>query len=106
MSNVTISAEQKGLADRHLDELYELVEALDASSTSECVSCGESLGGLLGTFQWGIINGHGECGGCGFPYVYYHRHEIEPGETLVLKAWVPNAEMPLAQREPAGRGTA
>lgn len=110
--SVTIPAEQRALAKRHEDdkEFIGLVEALDASSTEECVECGQQLGGLLGSFRWGIQNGHGECAACGYPYVYYHRHELEPAayyqgrevapaKELVLMAWIPGAEMPLATTE-------
>ena len=79
MSNVQIAAEQGELAQRHAKDsgLAELVEVLDAASTDICVLCGKILGGFFGTFRWGIANGYGECSECGFPYVYYHRHEVE-----------------------------
>lgn len=109
MSNVTIDASQGELATRYSKDshLVELVEVLDAASTDICVSCGKILGGFFGTFRWGIANGYGECSECGFPYVYYHRHEVQPAayyegrevapaRELVLMAYVPNAEMPLA----------
>lgn len=102
--SVTISADQGALAKRHSKgELAELVFALEASSTEICVDCGRTLGGLLGSFTWGLVNGAGECSNCGFLYVYYHRQELEPAMpdgTLILQAWVPNAEIPLEGARP------
>lgn len=95
MSTVSIGLEQRVLAERHAEKLSDLVMALHASSTDDCVDCGRKLGGLLGTFRWGFVNGQGECSACGYPYVYYHRQEVESGETLVLKAWVPGVPIPL-----------
>ena len=93
--SVTIGAEQQALAMRHSKgDLPLLVESLAASSTDVCVDCGRTLGDFFGSFQWGLVNGSGECGNCGFPYVYYHRQEIEPGETLVLCAFVPGVPIP------------
>ena len=114
MSNVEIAAVQGELAQRHSRAIAELVEALDAGSVEDCVFCGKVLGGFFGTFRWGIVNGQGECSECGFPYQYYHRHEVEgaifyqgkevaPAKELVLMAWVPNAEIPLSP--PVGKGT-
>lgn len=106
--SVIIPEEQVGLVKQHNGpELVQLVGALDASSTDECVDCGMELGGLLGMFQWGIVHGQGECSRCGFPYVYYHYHEVRPAvpapmryprraEEIRLQAWVPNAEIPLS----------
>ncbi|MFH1569121.1 MAG: hypothetical protein ABIL09_14095, partial [Gemmatimonadota bacterium] len=39
----------------------------------KCVSCGEVLGGVLGTFEFGIIHGEGRCGECGWPARAVHR---------------------------------
>jgi len=79
-----------------------LVEALDAASTEKCVDCDYQLGGLLGTFTWGIANGQGHCSQCGFPYLYYHRFERPPGPKgprtdVVLLAFVPLAELPVIE---------
>lgn len=40
---------------------------------NKCVQCGSDLGGLFGSFEWGIVNGHGICGKCETSYQYYHR---------------------------------
>lgn len=96
---VSIAMEDVALAKRHnTPDFAQLVAALSDASTDKCVYCGRTLGGLLGSFRWGLINGHGECAECGFPYVYYHRHEVEPGQEILLQAWVPNADIPLAEK--------
>lgn len=41
-----------------------------------CV-CGSWLGGILGTFQWGITHGEGACTACGHPARAYHRVVVE-----------------------------
>ena len=101
MSNVSapITSRRAILAN---EEYYApLIEAIDAASVMDCVECGKALSGdnilaaYLGTFRWGIVNGCGECGECGFPYVYYHRFG-EGDDQVLLAAYVPNAEIPLA----------
>ena len=109
MSNIIIPAEQASLVKNYQERLAPLVEALDASAVAECVECGRTLGGILGAFQWGLAHGLGECSNCGFPYVYYHYHEVSPAipvpmryprraEELLLMAFVPNADIPLAEK--------
>ena len=56
-----------------------------------CPACRRELGGLLGTFQWGIAHGEGNCGNCGWPVRMYHRIEKD-GEELV------HLTFPLAHR--------
>ncbi len=110
MSNVIIPAEQGSLVKNYQERLAPLVEALDASAVAECVDCGMKLGGLLGMFTWGIVHGLGECSNCGFPYVYYHYHEVPPfhesGDPMeqagkprevLFMAFVPNADIPLSE---------
>lgn len=31
-----------------------------------CIACGSALGGMLGSFQWGLAHGEGNCS-CGYP---------------------------------------
>lgn len=39
-----------------------------------CPCCLATLGGFLtGSFQWGIVNGQGNCSACGWPVTAYHR---------------------------------
>lgn len=38
-----------------------------AFGRGRCLKCGESLGGMFGTFQWGIAHGEGCCSKCGWP---------------------------------------
>lgn len=90
--------EVKGTAAEH--DWACLVRALDSAAVDECVDCGARLGGLIGSFGWGIVHGLGECGSCGFPYQYYHRYSTNaPGPTqdVLLLAFVPAAEVPLRE---------
>jgi len=32
-----------------------------------CIACGTSLGGILGSFQYDLIHGEGHCSNCGYP---------------------------------------
>lgn len=43
-----------------------------AAGGNRCV-CGSWLGGILGTFDWGITHGEGRCAACGHPCRAYHR---------------------------------
>ena len=113
MSNIIIPTEQTSLVKNYQERLAPLVEALDASAVAECVECGRTLGGILGAFQWGLAHGLGECSNCGFPYVYYHRHEVPPfhesgdpmeqagkPREILFMAFVPNADIPLSEDAP------
>ena len=46
----------------------------------ECLKCGKPLGGALGSFQWGLAHGEGNCSGCGWPCRVYHRPKDSDGE--------------------------
>lgn len=35
-------------------------------SRERCIACGNALGGMLGSFQWGLAHGEGNCS-CGYP---------------------------------------
>lgn len=48
-----------------------------------CIKCGARLGGLLGSFRWGIQHGEGECSQCGYPARGYHR-DVGPIEFLPM----------------------
>lgn len=40
---------------------------------SKCPKCGSELGGLFGSFEWGLIHGSGRCGECKKVSIqYYH----------------------------------
>ncbi len=47
-----------------------------------CLCCGRSLGGMLGTFQWGMCHGEGTCTNCGWPARALHYIKDEKGEEL------------------------
>lgn len=44
-----------------------------------CVNCHRVLDGLLGSFQWGLVNGEGSCGQCGYPARALHDPKDEQG---------------------------
>lgn len=41
-------------------------------TTYRCLKCDLGLSGMLGTFQWGIASGEGECSHCGWPCRAHH----------------------------------
>lgn len=47
-----------------------------------CLKCGETLDGILGTFQWGLAHGEGTCSKCGWPARAYHRPKDNGGEEM------------------------
>lgn len=60
---------------------------------SKCPKCGSALGGLLGSFQWGIVHGEGECKGglhsegpCGWPCRARHVIKDKEGDPIFSEA--------------------
>ena len=49
-------------------EEYRQVWLLD----NKCPNCNCNLLGMMGTFQWGIVHGYGNCTNCGIGFKYYH----------------------------------
>lgn len=49
---------------------------------SNCITCGARLGGLFGSFTWGMENGEGECGECHYPARGHHHQDRGAGLTL------------------------
>ena len=43
-----------------------------AVSNQLCPGCDRSIGGLLGSFTWGIAHGEGHCSRCGYPHRGIH----------------------------------
>jgi hypothetical protein len=39
---------------------------------AECLNCGAKLGGMFGSFEWGLTHGEGHCSNCGYPARGYH----------------------------------
>ena len=40
---------------------------IDFIAPCDCILCGKQLGGLMGTFTWGLVHGEGFCGNCKWP---------------------------------------
>lgn len=51
-----------------------------------CVCCKQQLGGLFGSFTWGLAHGEGFCGGCRYPARAFHR--FEPGSPVLSFSFV------------------
>jgi hypothetical protein len=51
--------------------------------TQQCVGCGESLTGFLGTWRWAIAHGVGECARCHWPSLGHHSIKDDDGEELL-----------------------
>ena len=54
----------------------------DVVEESKCIHCESPLMGLLGTFEWGIAHGSGQCGKCGWPSRLYHFLQDDEGEDV------------------------
>lgn len=50
-----------------------------------CPSCNSKLGGLMGSFSWGLCHGEGQCS-CGWPCRGYHRPKNKDGEEIFTTA--------------------
>ena len=53
-----------------------------ADTDGKCPNCDRTLGGLLGTFTWGICSGEGTCAGCGWPCRAHHDIKDAAGEAI------------------------
>lgn len=63
-----------------IDTLNEyLSEFAKPSEDGKCLNCERKLGGMFGTFQWGIANGEGNCSECGWPARALHRPKDSEG---------------------------
>jgi len=77
----------------HIDDLGICITGTDAehvveacnqylygfASGSSCPNCGATLGGLMGSFRWGIAHGEGNCNQCGWPCRAYHNIKDDVG---------------------------
>lgn len=66
---------------RATDEYLKRFAVFD-DTLSRC-RCGQSLGGLLGSFNYGIVHGEGRCGECSWPARADHYIKDEVGEDLL-----------------------
>ncbi len=67
--------------DRELIQFYAHTFA-QPSEENECLECGERLGGMMGSFRWGICHGEGICSNCGWPARAYHNPKTKEGEEV------------------------
>lgn len=58
--------------------------------SGKCPGCGSNLGGLLGTFRWGLAHGEGVCSECGYPCRGHHRIDDEVSLEHFVLAYHPN----------------
>lgn len=68
-----------------------LVRFLRPSKTCPC--CDSLLGGILGTFAWGLAHGTGSCGICRWPVRVYHLIQFgseEPIRLTLMLAYHPD----------------
>lgn len=54
--------------------------------SQRCLECDTALSGALGSFQWGLAHGEGQCGCCGWPSRAYHRPKDQDGEEIFDRA--------------------
>jgi hypothetical protein len=63
-----VAAELMATADKYFAQFV-------PNTTGECLCCGCRLGGLFGSFGWGLAHGEGRCGQCGYPARALHKIE-------------------------------
>ena len=56
---------------------------LAAFASGPCPGCGAELGGIFGSFQWGIQTGEGACSRCGYPARGQHASEYLSGSFVL-----------------------
>ncbi len=66
--------------------LLALTEYLKAFiAGNKCPRCGSEIGGIFGSFMWGIANGEGMCANCKYPMRAIHRiKEVGTINNLIL----------------------
>jgi hypothetical protein len=76
------TAEDIAVIDEYFSHFVALeiieTDGVPVISNQKCVNCDETLDGLFGTFQWGIVHGQGMCGACHWPA--YGHHFIKDGD--------------------------
>lgn len=48
----------------------------------ECINCGCAIGGMLGSFEWGLVHGEGRCSVCHWPMRAHHFMKDKDGGDL------------------------
>lgn len=75
---------QKRILIRAINEyLKKFVRLENSKLGNKCILCGSYLGGLLGTFEWGLAHGEGHCRACGYPARAKHVIKFKLGELAV-----------------------
>jgi len=88
MEDIGLSITAKDEADK--EEAESIAKAVNdylsifAATDGKCPKCGSTLGGILGSFTWGIAHGEGFCtggfhGSCGWPCRAIHDIRDEKG---------------------------
>lgn len=81
MENVGITISKKSETKKAQKELDKTVQSCNEyfkrfiKPTENCPLCGATIGGIFGTFEWGIAHGEGGCSNCGYPARAYHNIE-------------------------------
>lgn len=68
------------------EDFYNYGEHAWIINSNNCPECNEDLGGLFGTFVWGLVHGEGNCSRCGIAFRLYHylKENTKPVELLSL----------------------
>lgn len=88
LTGVRIVARDDADSDAHTeaDNLNTAIDAYMSSFTmlpdNKCPGCERRLGGLLGSFQWGLCWGEGRCSNCGWPCRGYHSPKDDEGQEI------------------------
>lgn len=78
-------------AQKVIDPLNKYLHTF-ASTNGKCPQCGATLGGLLGSFTWGLAHGEGRCTGgltggkCNWPCRGYHYPRFDDGSEIFDQA--------------------
>ncbi len=49
---------------------------------AECPNCGSAIGGMFGSFEWGLVHGEGRCSICHWPMRAYHFIKDKDGKDV------------------------
>lgn len=88
-TSAILNIENKAVTDDEKEKTAAVIRRLDEylsdflPPSGKCVNCDSALGGLLGSFTWGIVHGEGFCALCGYPGAAHHFIKDSDGSDLL-----------------------
>jgi hypothetical protein len=93
--------EMRAEATAERDEIVRKTDAYlqDFAASTKCPGCAQQLGGMFGTFTYGICYGEGHCHSCGYPC--RANHKTPDLDWLMVLPYHPSVLVPREEQQPA-----